>query len=75
MRRTLLAIVATELETRLRDDLYADLQRLDVGFHDRWQPGQLLSRSMTDLAILRRFVAFGAVFFALITVQVLTSLE
>ena len=72
VRRTLLAIVATELETRLRDDLYAALQRLDVGFHDRWQSGQLLSRAMTDLAILRRFVAFGAVFFVLITVQVLT---
>jgi ATP-binding cassette subfamily B protein len=71
LRRTLLAMVATRLETRLRDDLYAALQRLDVGFHDRWQSGQLLSRAMTDLAILRRFLAFGAVFFVLITVQVL----
>jgi ATP-binding cassette subfamily B protein len=61
----------TNLETALRDDLYAQLQRLDVGFHDRWQSGQLLSRAMTDLAIIRRFVAFGAVFFVLITVQVL----
>jgi ATP-binding cassette subfamily B protein len=59
LRRTLLAMVATRLETRLRDDLYAALQRLDVGFHDRWQSGQLLSRAMTDLAILRRFLAFG----------------
>src|SRR5947208_6343640 len=29
-RRYLLAVVATELETHLRDDLYAHLQRLDV---------------------------------------------
>src|SRR6188508_2470336 len=32
-RRYLLAVVATELETHLRDDLYAHLQRLDIGFH------------------------------------------
>ena len=70
VRRFLLAIVATELETALRDDLYAHLQRLDVGFHDRWQSGQLLSRATTDLAIVRRFIGFGAVFFVLITVQV-----
>jgi ATP-binding cassette, subfamily B, bacterial len=70
MRRYLLAIVATELETALRDDLYAHLQRLDVGFHDRWHSGQLLSRATTDLAIVRRFVGFGAVFFVLISVQV-----
>ncbi len=69
-RRIWLAIVATEMETHLRDDLYAQLQRLDVSFHDRWQSGQLLSRATTDLAIVRRFVSFGAVFFVLISVQV-----
>jgi ATP-binding cassette subfamily B protein len=70
VRRTLLAIIATSLETAMRDDLYQQMQRLDVGFHDRWQSGQLLSRSMTDLAIVRRFIGFGAVFFVLISVQV-----
>ena len=69
-RRYLLTLVSTGLETELRDDLYAQLQRLDVGFHDRWQSGQLLSRAMTDLSIIRRFVGFGAIFFVLITVQV-----
>jgi ATP-binding cassette, subfamily B, bacterial len=69
-RRILLGILSTGLETRLRDDLYAQLQRLDVGFHDRWQSGQLLSRAMTDLGVIRRFVGFGAVFFVLILVQV-----
>jgi ATP-binding cassette subfamily B protein len=69
-RRIWLAIVATEMETHLRDDLYDHLQALDVGFHDRWQSGQLLSRATTDLAIVRRFVGFGAVFFVLITVMV-----
>ena len=70
-RRILLTLVSTGLETNMRDDLYAQLQRLDVGFHDRWQSGQLLSRAMTDLSVIRRFVGFGAIFFILIVVQVL----
>ena len=69
-RRFLLTVLSTGLETRMRDDLYAQLQRLDVGFHDRWQSGQLLSRAMTDLSVMRRFIGFGAVFFVLIAVQV-----
>jgi ATP-binding cassette subfamily B protein len=69
-RRYLLTLTATGLETQLRDDLYAKLQQLDVGFHDRWQSGQLLSRAMTDLSVMRRFVGFGAVFFVLILIQV-----
>ena len=69
-RRILLTILSTGLETNLRDDLYAQLQRLDVGFHDRWQSGQLLSRAMTDLSVIRRFIGFGAIFFVLILVQV-----
>ena len=69
-RRVLLTVLATGLETELRDDLYAKLQRLDVGFHDRWQSGQLLSRAMTDLSVMRRFIGFGAIFFVLILVQV-----
>ena len=70
-RRVLLTYMSTGLETSLRDDLYAQLQRLDVGFHDRWQSGQLLSRAMTDLSVMRRFIGFGAIFFVLILVQVL----
>ncbi len=69
-RRFLLTVLSTGLETSLRDDLYAQLQRLDVGFHDRWQSGQLLSRAMTDLSVMRRFIGFGAIFFVLILVQV-----
>ena len=50
------------IETRIRDDLYAHLQRLSVAFHDQWQTGQLLSRATTDLGVLRRFIGFGLVF-------------
>ena len=41
---------ALGMETTLRNDLYAHLQRLPVEFHDGWQSGQLLSRATSDLA-------------------------
>jgi ATP-binding cassette subfamily B protein len=69
-RRIDLAIVATGMETRLRDELYAKLQALDLGFHDTWQSGQLLSRATSDIATMRRFAGFGAVFFVIISVQI-----
>ena len=46
-------------------DLYAHLQRLPVGFHDRWQSGQLLSRVTSDLSVIRRFLSFGLFFLVL----------
>ncbi len=51
------------MEKTVRDDLYYHLQRLDAGFHDSWQSGQLLSRATNDLATIRRFAGFGVVFF------------
>jgi ATP-binding cassette subfamily B protein len=69
-RRLALAQLATNVETRLRDDLYAHLQCLEVGFHDRWQSGQLLSRASSDISMIRRFTAFGAIFLLVIVVEV-----
>ncbi len=54
--------LAIGLETALRNDLYAHLQRQPVAFHDRWQSGQLLSRALTDVKVIRRFFGFGLVF-------------
>ncbi len=71
VRREHLAVAAMDVETRLRNDLYRHLQRLDVGFHDRWQSGQLLSRATSDIATIRRFSAFGAVFLLIISLEVL----
>jgi ATP-binding cassette subfamily B protein len=62
VRRWVQSYAALGIETRIRDDLYAHLQRLPVSFHDRWQTGQLLSRATTDLGVLRRFIGFGLVF-------------
>lgn len=71
IRRVYLAVAAMDVETNLRNDLYRHLQRLDVGFHDRWQSGQLLSRATSDIATIRRFSAFGAVFLLIISLEVL----
>lgn len=62
IRRWVQSYCALGIETRIRNDVYAHLQRLPVSFHDRWQSGQLLSRAMTDLSVIRRFLGFGLVF-------------
>ena len=67
VRRWLQARAVLSMEKALRDDIYAHLQRLSVSFHDRWQSGQLLSRATTDVSTIRRFVAFGLIYF-LITI-------
>jgi ATP-binding cassette, subfamily B, bacterial len=61
-RRRAMAVAALGVETDLRRDLFAHLQRLPVAFHDRWPSGQLLSRLTTDLSTLRRFIGLAAVF-------------
>jgi ATP-binding cassette, subfamily B, bacterial len=61
-RRRAMAIAALGVETDLRRDLFAHVQRLPVSFHDRWPSGQLLSRLTTDLSTLRRFIGLAAVF-------------
>lgn len=61
-RRKLVARPTTRIEAEMRADLYHHLQRLPIAFHDRWQSGQLLSRAVSDLSTLRRFLAFAAIF-------------
>ncbi|HLU73627.1 MAG TPA: ABC transporter ATP-binding protein [Nonomuraea sp.] len=60
------------LETRIRDDLYAHLQRLPMSFHGRWQSGQLLSRATTDLSTIHRFLGFGMLFLVMNILQLVT---
>jgi ATP-binding cassette subfamily B protein len=61
-RRRAMAAAALGVETDLRRDLYAHVQRLPVSFHDHVPSGQLVSRFTTDLSTLRRFLGFGFVF-------------
>ncbi|MEO5920068.1 MAG: ABC transporter ATP-binding protein [Pseudolysinimonas sp.] len=60
-RRWFVLTPGTHVEAKLRNTLYAKLQDLPVAFHDRWQSGQLLSRAMSDLGLIRRWLAFGIV--------------
>ena len=70
-RRFLLLTPATTVEYELRTRFYNRLQRLPVAFHDRWQSGQLLSRMMQDIGLIRRWMAFGLV---MLVVNLLTVL-
>ena len=71
LRRWFVLAPSTKVEYDLRTSFYERLQRLPVAFHDRWQSGQLLSRMMQDISMLRRWMAFGIV---LLVVNMLTIL-
>ncbi|MDT4899760.1 MAG: ATP-binding cassette, subfamily bacterial [Pseudonocardiales bacterium] len=73
-RRRAMALAALGVETDLRRDLFAHLQRLPVSFHDRWPSGQLLSRLTTDLSTLRRFIGLAAVFIIADTLTIVVVL-
>ncbi|MCI1747047.1 MAG: ABC transporter ATP-binding protein [Acidipropionibacterium sp.] len=69
-RRWVVARGTLGTETGLRLDLYAKLQRLPLGFHTRWESGQLLSRIMNDLSTVRRFLGFGMLFILMNVLQI-----
>jgi len=69
LRRWFVLAPSTKVEYEIRTTFYQRLQHLPVAFHDRWQSGQLLSRMMQDISMLRRWMAFGVV---LLVVNVLT---
>jgi ATP-binding cassette subfamily B protein len=70
-RRWFVLQPGTMVEADMRNSLYTRLQELPVGFHDRWASGQLLSRAVSDLNLIRRWVSFGIV---LLVVNVITIL-
>jgi len=71
LRRWFVLTPGTHIEARMRNGLYAKLQDLPVSFHDRWPSGQLLSRAVSDLNLIRRWISFGLV---LLVVNVVTIL-
>nr|WP_240163679.1 ABC transporter ATP-binding protein [Mycolicibacterium sphagni] len=70
IRRWLVAKATMGVEADIRKDLYARLQILPMSFHGRWQSGQLLSRIMNDLSVIRRLLSFGLVFLILNVLQI-----
>ncbi|GAA3052344.1 ABC transporter ATP-binding protein [Kitasatospora albolonga] len=73
VRRVIVARPLAEVESAMRGDLYAKLQRLPVSFHDRWPSGQLLSRATSDMFTMRLFLAFPLVFLIVNSLVFLTG--
>ncbi len=61
-RRMIAGRVSLNVEYDLRGRLYDHLQRLELGFFDHQQTGQLMSRSTVDLQAVRFFLGYGLVF-------------
>jgi ABC-type multidrug transport system fused ATPase/permease subunit len=63
-RRLIAGKVSLGVEYDLRNGVYQHLQGLELGFFDRQQTGQLMSRSTVDLQGVRFFLGYGLVFMA-----------
>jgi ATP-binding cassette subfamily B protein len=61
-RRLVAGRVSLGVEVDLRRRLYAHLQALELGFFDRQQTGQLMSRATVDLSSVRFFLGYGLIF-------------
>jgi ABC-type multidrug transport system fused ATPase/permease subunit len=61
-RRMIAGRVSLGVEYDLRARLYGQLQRLELGFFDHQQTGQLMSRATVDLPAVRFFLGYGLVF-------------
>jgi ABC-type multidrug transport system fused ATPase/permease subunit len=62
VRRVVAGKVSLAVEFDLRQRFYAHLQRLELGFFDQQQTGQLMSRATIDLQSIRFFLGYGLVF-------------
>jgi ABC-type multidrug transport system fused ATPase/permease subunit len=62
VRRIVAGKVSLAVEFDLRQRFYAHLQRLELGFFDTQQTGQLMSRATVDLQSIRFFLGYGLVF-------------
>ena len=63
-RRIISGRVSLAVEYDLRNRLYGHLQSLELGFFDRQQTGQLMSRATVDLQSIRFFLGYGLVWIA-----------
>jgi ABC-type multidrug transport system fused ATPase/permease subunit len=61
-RRMVAGKVSLGVEQDLRQGLYEHLLALELGFFDRQQTGQLMSRATVDLSSVRFFLGYGLVF-------------
>jgi ABC-type multidrug transport system fused ATPase/permease subunit len=62
LRRMIAGRLSLGIEYDLRERIYGHLQRLELGFFDHQQTGQLMSRATVDLQAVRFFLGYGLVF-------------
>lgn len=60
-RRLIAGKVSLAVEYDLRQTFYEHLQRLELGFFDTQQTGQLMSRATVDLQSIRFFLGYGLI--------------
>jgi len=60
-RRLIAGKVSLNVEYDLRQRFYEHLQRLELGFFDSQQTGQLMSRATVDLQSIRFFLGYGLI--------------
>jgi ABC-type multidrug transport system fused ATPase/permease subunit len=73
LRRLVAGRVSLAVEVDLRETLYGQLQQLELGFFDRQQTGQLMSRATVDLQSVRFFLGYGLIFIAQSIVTILLA--
>jgi ABC-type multidrug transport system fused ATPase/permease subunit len=75
VRRVVAGKVSLAVEFDLRELFYAHLQRLELGFFDSQQTGQLMSRATVDLQSIRFFLGYGLIFITqnLLTIVLATA--
>jgi len=75
VRRVVAGKVSLAVEFDLRERFYGHLQRLELGFFDSQQTGQLMSRATVDLQSIRFFLGYGLIFITqnLLTIVLATA--
>lgn len=74
LRRWLMSDATSHIEAAMRFDLFDKLLALQMSFHKRWESGQLLSRIMSDLGLLRRFMSFGLLMLIMDSLRIIVVL-
>ncbi|WP_300342458.1 ABC transporter ATP-binding protein [Nesterenkonia sp.] len=73
LRRYFVIPPASDAETSMRTSLFDRLIHQSSTFHSAWEAGQLQSRAIADLNMLRRFFAFGSLMLVTASITVLVG--
>lgn len=73
LRRYFVIPPASDAETSMRTRLFDRLINQSAAFHGAWEAGQLQSRAIADLNMLRRFFAFGSLMLVTASITVIVG--